>query len=162
MKKFNLLKEFSKHINYALENNNIDENFYKLNKEKIVLTEYQKFVSNVFLLENFKSLLLFWETGFGKTIQCVYIMRHIFDIYPQWKIFLFVKSSLKKDPWLKTINAFIPLALQQHIIFINYDLLNSERYFILQHSLVKNIERVFYIFYESHDFKKNYYLKKIK
>lgn len=152
MKKFNLLKEFSKHINYALENNNIDENFYKLNKEKIVLTEYQKFVSNVFLLENFKSLLLFWETGFGKTIQCVYIMRHIFDIYPQWKIFLFVKSSLKKDPWLKTINAFIPLALQQHIIFINYDLLNSERYFILQHSLVKNIERVFYIFDESHDF----------
>lgn len=152
IKKYNLFKEFSKHINYALENNKIDKNFYKLNNEKITLTDYQEFTSNIFLLENFKSLLLFWETGFGKTIQCIYIIRNLFKIYPQWKIFLFVKSSLKKDPWLKTINTFIPLSIQQHIIFINYDLLNSERYFILQHSLVKNIERVFYIFDESHDF----------
>lgn len=153
IKKYNLFKEFSKHINYALENNKIDKNFYKLeNNEKIILTDYQIFTSTLFLLESFKSLLLFWETGFGKTIQCIYIIKNLFKIYPQWKIFLFVKSSLKKDPWLKTINTFIPLSIQQHIIFINYDLINSDRYFILQHSLIKSVERVFYIFDESHDF----------
>lgn len=154
-KNFNLFKEFSSHINYAL---------YRFNKifkpelldiisgTKLFLTDYQRFTCAIFLLETLKSLLLFWETGFGKTIACVYIIKNIYLIYPEWKIFLFVKSSLTIDPWKYTIDKYIPDHIKQYIYIINYDLINSEQLFIHRLNSVGNTERILYIFDESHDF----------
>lgn len=154
-KKFNLFKEFGRHINYALDN------FKKKFKpelidietgKKIFLTDYQRFTCSIFLLETLKSLLMFWETGFGKTIACVYIIRNIFLIYPEWKIFLFVKSSLTNDPWKYTIDKYLPDHIKNNIFIINYDLMNSEQLFIHRLNSVQKTFRIFYIFDESHDF----------
>lgn len=150
-------KELAKHINYAIEN--FDKKFkpellnLKTNKS-ITLTDYQKFTASVMLLNTFKSLLMFWETGFGKTIECVYLMKNIFVLYPQWKIFLFVKSSLGDDPWRSTLDTYLSPAIKQHIYIFHYDIQNTENLFLLRHNSVLNntSERIFYVFDESHDF----------
>lgn len=154
-KNFNLFKEFSSHINYALERfkKSFKAELIDLeNGEKIHLTDYQKFTCAVFLLETLKSLLMFWETGFGKTIACVFIIKNIFLIYPEWKIFLFVKSSLSNDPWKYTIDKYLPEHIKNNIFVINYDLLNSEQLFVHRLNSIQSTYRIFYIFDESHDF----------
>jgi predicted amino acid-binding ACT domain protein len=154
-KNFNLFKEFSSHINYALDN------FRKKFKpelidletgNKIFLTDYQRFTCAVFLLETLKSLLMFWETGFGKTIACVYLIKNLFLIYPEWKVFLFVKSSLTNDPWKQTIDKYLPDHIKNNIYFINYDLINSDQLFVHRLNSIQITYRILYIFDESHDF----------
>lgn len=150
-----LIKEFAKHINYAIDlfQTKFDPTLVDFKTQNMLtLTDYQKFISSIFLLDEFKNLLLFWETGFGKTIQCIYIIKNLFLIYPQWKIFLFVKSSLKEDPWNKTINKFLPDNIKQHIYYVHYDVPNADNLFLIKRSSVKSVERIFYIFDESHDF----------
>lgn len=155
IEKYNIIKEFGRHINYAIEKyeDKFDATLLNLKtNETITLTDYQKFSSANFLLEKFKSMLLFWETGFGKTIECVYLIKNLFIVYPQWKIFLFVKSSLGNDPWRKTINLYLPKNIQNNIFMIHYDLINIEQLFLMKHSSISSDERIFYIFDESHDF----------
>lgn len=88
-----LEKIVAQHINYAIENTkSLDINM----KDKI-LTEYQSFTSRVFIgLKTLSSLLVFWDTGFGKTLLGLYIIKNITYIYPSWRIFIFVKASLHK------------------------------------------------------------------
>lgn len=122
MSKINFVEEFGKHINYGLENY---KKKFQSTLKNIQLTDYQEFVASTFLIEDYKKMLLFWETGFGKTIFCTYIMYNLFEIYPQWRIFLFVKTSLVNDPWLKTIKEYLPEIIQQRIVFFNYDVIDS-------------------------------------
>lgn len=147
--KVNLIRDFAKHISYALDNY---KNVFEPDFKDIVLTDYQQFTASMFLLEDFNKLLLFWETGFGKTIFCVYIIYNIFRIYPQWKIFIFVKSSLKNDPWLKTINKYLPDNIKYYIDFIHYDHPAVLNFLLLKLKTVLPQERIFFIFDESHDF----------
>jgi superfamily II DNA or RNA helicase len=147
--KINLVKEFASHISYGLDR--YKERF-KPNLKEITLTEYQQFTASLFLLEDFNRLLLFWETGFGKTIFCTYIIQNVFKIYPQWKIFIFVKSSLRNDPWLKTIDKFLPENIKYYIEFIHYDHPNILNFLLLKLKTVSPQERIFFIFDESHDF----------
>jgi len=155
MVKNNNLLEFASQISLGLEK--YEKKFEDIlvnlenSSETIKLTDYQKFTSSYFLMENVRSMLLFWETGFGKTIECVYIMKNIFEIYPQWKIFLFVKSSLTNDPWLMTIKKFLPKEKSQHILIINYDL-EIQNYFLTQYSSIPKSYRIFFVFDEAHDF----------
>lgn len=147
--KINLVEEFAKHISYGIDN--YAEKFLP-NLKEIKLTNYQQFTASLFLLEEYNKLLLFWETGFGKTIFCTYIIQNIFKIYPQWRIFIFVKSSLKNDPWLKTINHFLPENIKFYIDFIHYDHPNILNFLLLKLKTVLPQERIFFIFDESHDF----------
>lgn len=144
-----LIKDFARHINYAID---IYKDKFTPYLKEIQLTKYQEFTASLFLLEDFNKLLLFWETGFGKTIFCTYIIQNIFLIYPQWKIFLFVKSSLKNDPWLKTINKYLPEHIKHHIDFIHYDQPAVLNYLLLKLKNIMPQERIFFIFDESHDF----------
>lgn len=153
--KYDKVKEFGKHINYGIDKFDeiFEPNLENLKTNKIIeLTEYQKFAASLFLIEEFKNLLLFWETGFGKTIACVYIIKNIFIIYPEWKIFLFVKSSLRNDPWKKEIDQYIPNNIKNKIYFIHYDILNADNLFLINKEAVKKTERVLFIFDEVHDF----------
>lgn len=149
MSKINFVEEFGKHINYGLENY---KKKFQSTLKNIQLTDYQEFVASTFLIEDYKKMLLFWETGFGKTIFCTYIMYNLFEIYPQWRIFLFVKTSLVNDPWLKTIKEYLPEIIQQRIVFFNYDVIDSLNLIIgkLQNTIPG--ERIFFVFDESHDF----------
>lgn len=158
-KKYNYYEEFAKHINYALETfkNDFTPELVNLSSndktnEIITLTPYQQFAASLFLLDSYKSMLLFWETGFGKTIECIYIIKNLFNVYPQWKIFLFVKSALANDPWRTTIDKYLPKSIQNKIHMIHYDLQNTENLFLVRHSTINFGERIFYIFDESHDF----------
>lgn len=149
----NIYKDFSAHINYALNNfNNNFEPFLKNKDEIINLTNYQKFTAAVFLLETLKSMLICWETGFGKTIFCIYIIKQLFLLYPKWKIFIFVKSSLVIDPWEKTINKYLSPTIINNIFFVKYDLPNQEALFFIRQSSIEKTDRICYIFDESHDF----------
>lgn len=147
--KINLVKEFARHISYGLDR--YTEKFSP-NLKEIKLTPYQQFTASLFLLEDYNKLLLFWETGFGKTIFCTYIIQNVFRIYPQWRIFIFVKSSLRNDPWLKTINQFLPENIKFYIDFIHYDHPNVLNLLLLKLKTVLPQERIFFIFDESHDF----------
>lgn len=110
------------HINYALERtSHLPDNIYNIitNKE-IKLKDYQYLVSRVFIgLKTLNSILLFWDTGMGKTLTAVYIMKHIKELFPKWIILIFIKKSLYLDPWLNTIRSYF--GDLNNIIFIHYD-----------------------------------------
>ncbi len=149
MNKVNTVKLLAENI--ALAKDSFNEMFDKTMKE-ITLTPYQQFTAATFLTEDFNRLLLFWETGFGKTIFCTYIISNVFKIYPQWKIFIFVKSSLRKDPWEKELDRFLTPGIKQHIIFIHYDIPGTSDLLIHRLKVLLPVERCFFIFDESHDF----------
>lgn len=95
-------------IIYALENTKELQNTLG---DK-TLTDYQYFTSRVFLgLKTLSSLLVFWDTGYGKTLLGIHIMKNITFNYPSWRIFLFIKASIHEvwEEELKkyNINAFI-------------------------------------------------------
>lgn len=149
MSKINTVKLLAENI--ALAKDSFEELFDKTLKD-ITLTSYQQFTASTFLLEDFNRLLLFWETGFGKTIFCTYIISNVFKIYPQWKIFIFVKSSLRKDPWEKELDRFLPPSVIQHITFIHYDVPGTSDLLLHRLKVLLPVERCFFIFDESHDF----------
>lgn len=138
------------HINYSVRNCDDLPN----NIENIVLKDYQLNTCKAFLgLDNYNSLLLFWDTGYGKTITVIYIIKHIFrKVFPNWKIILFIKSSLRYDPWEMTIKKYIN-ELYSNIIFIHYDSENAQIQFL---NCLKNInfktERILVIIDEVHQF----------
>lgn len=90
-------EEVARHINYALEKcrNLSDILINKQDKTKLVLMKYQKFASHVFWgLETLNLLLLFWETGFGKTVTFIYILNLLHTIYPDWKYIYIYKNII--------------------------------------------------------------------
>ncbi|AAG02898.1 nucleoside triphosphate phosphohydrolase I [Betaentomopoxvirus amoorei] len=111
-----------KHINYALDKtqhlpNKIMNN---ITNTEITLQDYQYFVSRIFIgLKNLNSMLLFWDTGMGKTLTAVYIIKYIKELFPRWIILIFIKKSLYIDPWLNTIRSYI--SDTSNIKFIYYD-----------------------------------------
>lgn len=143
--------EVSGHIALALdkplENTLID------NKgSKIELKDYQYFTAKVFLgLKTFRQILLFWETGAGKTIECIFILKHLNLIYPKWHIFIFIKASLHQDPWQNNIDKYN--VTENKITIIHYDDPNS--YLIFQKK-IKEIDlksvRLLFLIDESHNF----------
>lgn len=138
------------HINYSISNCDDLPN----NIEDITLKDYQLTVCKAFLgLDNYNNLLLFWDTGYGKTITVIYIIKHIYNkVFPNWKIILFIKSSLRYDPWEMTIKKYIN-NLYNNIIFIHYDSENAQIQFL---NCLKSInfktERILVIIDEVHQF----------
>lgn len=143
------VKTLVKHIQHAKDR--YAEKFSPTLKN-ITLTDYQQLAASVFLLEDYRQLLLYWETGFGKTIFCTYVISNLFKIYPQWKIFLLVKSSLKKDPWEKEFDKYLIPGVRQHINFVHYDIIGAKDLLILKLKTLNKLDRVLFVFDESHDF----------
>ncbi|CCU56098.1 ATPase, NPH1 [Choristoneura rosaceana entomopoxvirus 'L'] len=115
-----------KHINYALDKTQHLPN--KINNSitntEIILQDYQYFASRIFIgLKNLNSMLLFWDTGTGKTLTAVYIIKYIKELFPRWIILIFIKKSLYVDPWLNTISSYI--SDTSNIKFIYYDSTSS-------------------------------------
>jgi hypothetical protein len=122
---FTLEQIVAQHINYALEKTSHlpDKLVNSITNTEIILNDYQYFISKIFIgLKDLNSILLFWDTGMGKTITAVYIMKYIKELFPKWIVLLFIKKSLYLDPWLSTIRAFIgDLNDINNIKFIQYD-----------------------------------------
>jgi superfamily II DNA or RNA helicase len=143
-------REIAAHINYSIENcKDLSDTI-----GNITLKKYQSDICKAFLgLDDFTNLLLFWDTGYGKTITVIYIIKNIFiKVFPNWKIIILVKSSLRYDPWENTIKKYIP-DLYKYIIFIHYDSENSLVQFTsCLKGIVVKTERVMVIIDEVHQF----------
>ncbi|AIZ77323.1 putative transcription termination factor NPH-I [Parapoxvirus red deer/HL953] len=85
------------------------------------LKDYQLFVARVFLgLDRMHSLLLFHETGVGKTMTAVYVLKHLRDVFTDWTVIVLVKKALVEQPWTYTLMRFAPETVPA-CTFINYD-----------------------------------------
>ncbi|WZD65416.1 transcription termination factor NPH-I [Bovine papular stomatitis virus] len=85
------------------------------------LKDYQLFVARVFLgLDRMHGLLLFHETGVGKTMTAVYVLKHLRDVFTNWTVVVLVKKALIEQPWTSTMMQFAPEVVP-NCAFINYD-----------------------------------------
>lgn len=120
--------------------------------ETVFLKDYQLFVARVFLgLDSMNSLLLFHETGVGKTVTAVYILKHLRDIYTNWTIVVLAKKALIEDPWTKTIMRFAP-EIVNDCLFMNYDDPNFHNRFFTNIRTVSARSRLFVVIDECHNF----------
>ncbi|CCD83265.1 ATPase/ transcription termination factor [Squirrelpox virus] len=116
------------------------------------LKDYQHFVARVFLgLDKMHSLLLFQETGVGKTMTAVYILKHLRDVYTTWTILVLVKKALVEEPWMSTIMRFAP-EIVKDCLFMNYDDPNFHNKFFTNIKTVSARSRICVVIDECHNF----------
>jgi len=120
---------------------------------KYILKDYQLFTSRYFVnTEYLRSMLMLWDTGFGKTITALYIAREIIHKYPRMHIILLVKSSLLNTPWKSTMESECPELIDK-IRILTFD---HNKFFPMLKSLVSGFDwmydRVTFIVDESHKF----------
>ncbi|QEJ79236.1 ATPase nucleoside triphosphate phosphohydrolase-I [Goatpox virus] len=119
---------------------------------KIKLKSYQHFVARIFLgLDKMHSILLFHETGVGKTITTVFILKHLKDFYTNWTIILLVKKALVDDPWMNTLMKYSPEIIKD-CIFITYDDKNFHNKFFTNIKTINVRSRICVIIDECHNF----------
>lgn len=144
------MEDLADHINLALlRTSDLNSNF-----KDITLTYYQLFTARVFLgLKSFKRLLLFWDTGSGKTLEVVYIIDNLSLVYPKWFVIILTKASLHQDPWSNTLDKYLDKFNKDDIAVIHYDDPNS--YLVLERK-IKDINqkttRILFIIDECHNF----------
>lgn len=142
-------KRLAAFINYSLQSNH-EKTILRSDNVSFELKPYQ-YLSKAFFVEpEVKSLLLYWEPGFGKTLACIAIIKQLFEMYPHWSIMLFVQSQLVEDPWQAGIKGFLS-EYESNFILIKYDVMTPEE-IIHKHRFVKKLDRIFYVFDEVHNF----------
>jgi len=140
------------HINYIKSEYKLDNYMLDIYNNTITLKDYQYFISLIYLFtKNLNSLLLLWDTGYGKTLTAIYIIKNLHYVFPKWKIFLFIKKSLHISPWLETIEKYIDGKYRDNIIPIYYDSPTARELF---NNYIHNIDmktyRIFIIIDEAH------------
>ncbi|AAR07444.1 88L [Yaba monkey tumor virus] len=144
-------RQHAAYIDYAL-NRMKKMPIEMLGSDTITLKPYQHFVAKVFLgLDTMHSILLFHDTGVGKTITTVFILKHLKDIYTNWTILLLVKKALVEDPWMNTILKYSPEIIK-NCIFINYDDKNFHNKFFTNIKTISSRSRVCVVLDECHNF----------
>ncbi|AAW23532.1 hypothetical protein mO143R [Vaccinia virus] len=144
-------KSHAAYIDYALRRTT-NMPVEMMGSDVVRLKDYQHFVARVFLgLDSMHSLLLFHETGVGKTMTTVYILKHLKDIYTNWAIILLVKKALIEDPWMNTILRYAP-EITKDCIFINYDDQNFRNKFFTNIKTINAKSRICVIIDECHNF----------
>ncbi|UOX38569.1 chromatin remodeling complex ATPase [Finch poxvirus] len=142
---------YASYIDYALRKMN-DFPSDMTGSDNVVLKDYQLFVAKVFLgLNSMNSILLFQETGVGKTITTVYMLKNLKKIYSEWTIIILVKKALIDDPWTRTILKYAPEVMKNCII-MNYDDQNFYNKFFTNISAINTKDRIFIIIDECHNF----------
>ncbi len=145
-------KSHAAYIDYALRRTKDFPSEMISSEETIKLKEYQLFVARVFLgLDTMNSILLFHETGVGKTVTTVYILKHLKDIYTNWSILLLVKKALIEDPWTKTIMRYASEIIKD-CIFMNYDDPNFHNKFFTNIKTISGKDRICVVIDECHNF----------
>ncbi|AQY16673.1 MC100 [Molluscum contagiosum virus subtype 2] len=120
--------------------------------DNVLLKDYQLFVAKVFLgLDSMNSLLLFQETGVGKTVTAVYMLKHLRFLYTSWTVLVLVKKALVEEPWMNTILRFAP-EVAKDCVFMNYDDQNFHNKFFTNIKTVSARSRIFVIIDECHNF----------
>ncbi|AKR04262.1 DEAD-like helicases superfamily D11 [Salmon gill poxvirus] len=116
------------------------------------LRDFQLLAARFFLgLEENRGMLLFQDTGFGKTLTSVYILTMLKTLfYPHWKILILCKASLITRPWASTLMDYCKDLSNFHIIAYD-DPTFSNKFFTYVNCITPK-ERVFVIIDECHNF----------
>lgn len=143
-------EDIGAHIRLALDlTNNLDGKIGKYD-----LKDYQLFTSKVFLgLKTLKKLLLFWDTGAGKTLASVYMVNHLHILYPKWHIIILIPAALHHDPWQTTLDEF--KTSEFSITMIHYDDPNTPSHILVQNKIKEinlKVSKVLFIIDECHNF----------
>ncbi|WAH71052.1 ATPase, NPH1 [Eptesipox virus] len=145
-------KSHAAYIDYALRRTTSLPIEMASNNDSVKLKDYQHFVARVFLgLDGMHSLLLFQETGVGKTMTTVYMLKHLKDVYTNWTIILLVKKALIEDPWMNTIEKYAPEIIKDCIV-INYDDQNFHNKFFTNIKTINTRSRICVVIDECHNF----------
>lgn len=147
------MNTYAAYIDYALKKlDTFPVDMTGGNGDTVSLKDYQLFVAKVFLgLNSMNSILLFQETGVGKTITTVYMLKNLKKIYSEWIIIILVKKALIDDPWTHTILDYAPEVMKDCII-MNYDDQNFHNKFFTNIKSINIKSRIFIIIDECHNF----------
>lgn len=129
-------------------------------KLKRELTMYQRFVGQFVSYKSpFKDILIYHGLGAGKTVSAINIYNVLFNSTPKWNVFLLIKASLKNDPWLKDLKAWLtkPDDMMQNVFFISYDAPNADDQFLTATKKADQSRNNLFIFDEAHNFIRNVY-----
>jgi len=126
------------------------------------LHKYQQFISAYLDYKSpHKDILIYHGLGSGKTVTAINVYNMLYNYTPAWNVFILIKASLKNDPWLKDIEAWLSTDEKQerfnNIKFIHYDSPFADRDFIEAKKSTDNTKKMLYIIDEVHNFIKNVY-----
>ena len=130
------------------------------NKKELHL--YQKFLGTYLTYNSpFRDILIYHGYGAGKTVSAINIYNVLFNYTPKWNVFILIKASLKDDPWLKDLKAWISednnKVRWQNIYFVHYDSPIADRTFLETIKNVDSSKNTMYIIDEAHNFIRNVY-----
>ena len=115
--------------------NTISNDKDNVKDNNLVLKKHQEFICKYLDVNSpFKDILLYHGLGWGKTVIAINIYNAIYAKTDEYNLFIFIKASLKNDPWLKELNVWLSNKNEQNkkIIFIHYDSPNAYDDFIKQ------------------------------
>jgi SNF2 family DNA or RNA helicase len=126
------------------------------------LRMYQQFLASYLDYHSpYRDILVYHGLGSGKTVSAINVYNVLYNYTPQWNVFVLIKASLKDDPWLKDLKAWLPNDEREermaNIRFVHYDAPNADKAFL---NAVKDSDankKNIYIIDEAHNFIKNVY-----
>ena len=126
------------------------------------LTKYQEFIGQFLKYKSpYKDLLIYHGLGSGKTVSAINVYNVLFNYTPKWNIFILIPASLKDDPWLKDLNAWIDnkdkKIRMDNIIFVHYDSPYANTDFLEKVRKADSSKTSIYIIDEVHNFIRNVY-----
>jgi len=137
------------------------------------LKKYQAFLSKYMnFMGPYNDILIYHGLGSGKTASAIGIYNMLYNYDRSWNVYILIKASLKDDPWLKDLEAWLDKSNEDYIFsnskttkdlvfrnikFISYDSPIADKQFM---DIVKNADsskKSLYIIDEVHNFIRNVY-----
>jgi len=134
----------------------------KEEKTKLELRKYQKFIGSYLDFRGpYKEMLIYHGLGSGKTASAINVYNILYNYTPGWNVFILIKASLEKNPWLSDINTWLEKDDKDirfgNIKFIHYDSPFADKDFIDTVRKSDSSKNSLYIIDEVHNFINNVY-----
>lgn len=126
------------------------------------LRKFQKFIGSFLDFRSpYHDVLIYYGVGAGKTATIINIYNMLYNYNKNWNVFLLIKASLEKDPWLKELKIWLNKnnydLMFNNIKFIHYDAPNASKDFLEKVKTANIQNKNLYIIDEVHNFINNVY-----
>ena len=158
-----ILQNFKKYkLNPIIKVEGEDPCKMKTEDQILELREYQKFVGAYLDYRSpYKSILLYHGLGSGKTATAINVYNVLYQHSRAWNVFILIKASLYKNPWLKDLNTWLNKDDNEgrwsNIRFVHYDAPNADKDFMNKFREADASKKNLYIIDEAHNFINNVY-----
>lgn len=120
------------------------------------LRKEQKDIVEIYCgLQTLRNMLLYWDTGTGKTFTTTAIMHYLYTQDPRWRFLVMIPASLQ-DTWDKGLRRAFRAspAMRDHVRIVRYNNEHPEISFRVQFDkiVVPKRNRVFIVIDEVHNF----------